>query len=57
MESDQPVSAALPLAITAVALVVVVYLATLMAGFLFRLFFIAAAAALGITVWRAWRAG
>jgi hypothetical protein len=38
------------------ALAVTVYFALLVAGFLFRLLFIAAAVALGIMAWRAWRA-
>jgi hypothetical protein len=44
------------LAIIAVALVVTVYCAVLMTGFAFKLLFIAAAVALGVSAWRAWRA-
>jgi hypothetical protein len=43
------------LAVIAVALVITVYCAVLMTGFAFKLLFIAAAAALGVMAWRAWR--
>jgi hypothetical protein len=45
------------LAIIAVALVITVYCTVLMVGFAFRLLFVAAAVALGVMAWRAWRMG
>jgi hypothetical protein len=47
----------LNLAIIAIALACVVYCAFLLTGFLIKLLFIAAATAIGLATWRAWRAG
>ena len=44
------------LVIIVIALAFVVYCAFLLAGFLFKLLFIAAAIVLGLMTWRAWKA-
>jgi hypothetical protein len=43
------------LAVTLVALLVTVYLAFQLIGFLFKLVFLGAAALIGFAAWRAWR--
>jgi hypothetical protein len=51
------VGGGLQVAIAAVALVFVVYFAFLVVGIFFKLLFLAAAAALGVVIWRAWGSG
>jgi hypothetical protein len=48
-------SGTLQIAIAAIALALVAYLAFLMLGFLSKVLFLAAATALGVVTWRAWR--
>jgi hypothetical protein len=43
------------LAVALVALLVTIYLALQLIGFLFKLAFLAAAAFIGLAAWRAWR--
>lgn len=43
------------LAVTVLALIVVVYLAFQVIGFLFKLAFLAVAALIGLAAWRAWK--
>jgi hypothetical protein len=45
------------MAVTTVALIVAVYLALHVIGFVFELLLLAAAAAIALSAWRAWRVG
>ena len=45
------------LAVTAIALLVAVYLTLHVIGFVFKLLLLAAAAAIALSAWRAWRVG
>jgi hypothetical protein len=45
----------LSLAVTVAALVVAIYLALQVIGFMFKLLFVAAVVVIGLAAWRAWR--